>query len=226
MRLFMEIELVRQVDTKIMSKSQFGQDVHVLHTIYKGKRNGYFIEVGAYDGIESSNTYLLEKEYGWTGICVECSPQKYELLCKHRSSINIPFALYNTNGETMEFFDCGGYSGLVATNKHAHITNSRKLHVQTKKLTTLLEEVNAPSFIEYLSIDTEGSEFTILEAHDFEKFTFGYITVEHNRVEENRKKLRTLLESKGYVFYRENGDSQWGVIEDDYIHSSLLRNTT
>ena len=45
------------------AKSQLGQDVHVLNEIYKGKQNGYFVEIGAYDGIEYSNTFLMEKDY-------------------------------------------------------------------------------------------------------------------------------------------------------------------
>ena len=46
-------------------KSQFGQDRHVISTIYPQKRNGFFVEIGAYDGVESSNTYVLEKDFGW-----------------------------------------------------------------------------------------------------------------------------------------------------------------
>ena len=45
------------------AKSQLGQDVHVLHEIYKGKQNGYFVEICAYDGIEYSNTYLMERTF-------------------------------------------------------------------------------------------------------------------------------------------------------------------
>ena len=74
---------------------------------------------------------------------------------------------------------------------------------------------NAPSFIEFLSLDTEGSEFDLLNAHDFEKYLFGYICVEHNFIENNRKKIRDLLESKGYIYYRENN------VDDDYIHKSI-----
>jgi hypothetical protein len=88
-------------------------------------------------------------------------------------------------------------------------------------LTTILDDIQAPSFIEFLSLDTEGSEYEILKAHDFDKYKFGYICVEHNRIEKNRKAIRELLESKGYQFYRENGDSQWGVIDDDYILQNI-----
>ena len=65
------------------SYSQLGQDLTVLK-FYNDKRDGYFIELGASDGITLSNTYLLEKEFGWKGICAEPVPVKYEALCKNR----------------------------------------------------------------------------------------------------------------------------------------------
>lgn len=52
------------------SKSQEGQDINVLK-FYKNKQNGFFVEIGALDGIEFSNTFLLEADYGWKGICVD-----------------------------------------------------------------------------------------------------------------------------------------------------------
>ena len=58
-----------------MSYSQFGQDLKVL-SYHNNKSNGYFIEIGAGDGVLESNTYLLEKKYGWNGICVD--PAEYQ----------------------------------------------------------------------------------------------------------------------------------------------------
>lgn len=198
------------------NKAQFGQDVQVLHAIYKGKRGGFFVEIGAYDGVESSNTYLMEKEYDWKGICVECNPRWVPHLRSTRNCQIDTHAMWKTDGSSMEFYDSGGFAGLVETNNHAHITRDRKITVTTKKLTTLLDECNAPRLIEFLSIDTEGSEFDILNAHDFDKYTFGYICVEHNHVEKNRTAIRQLLESKGYVFVRANH------VDDDYMHPRVI----
>ncbi len=52
-----------------MSKSQLGQNKAVLD-FYKFKKDGFFVEVGATDGVEISNTYFLETEYNWKGICI------------------------------------------------------------------------------------------------------------------------------------------------------------
>jgi len=200
-----------------MSKSQFGQDLHVFE-IYK--KNGYFVEAGTQNGIDYSNTYYLEKEKEWKGICIECNPYWYELLCINRpNTINYNYALYNENNLYMDFINdnTGGCSGFVETNSHNHILNNEKIKVETRKLTTILEMANAPSFIEFLSLDTEGSEYEILKSHDFDKYLFGYICVEHNFIEKNRINIRILLESKGYLFYRENN------VDDDYIHKSIIK---
>ena len=63
--------------------SQLGQDLAVID-FYKEKKDGFFVEIGAVDGIEISNTYLLETKYNWKGICVEAIPDKFEKLVKNR----------------------------------------------------------------------------------------------------------------------------------------------
>jgi FkbM family methyltransferase len=193
--------------------SQFGQDLHIINDIYNRKKNGYFIEIGAYDGISMSNTYLLEKNYQWNGICIEPNPRYFNKLNNVRKSININNAVYINDNEELSFIDDmnGGCSGFVNTNSHNFLGNSPVIKVKTKNLTTILDENNAPHFIDYLSIDTEGSEFDILNSHNFDKYKFGYITVEHNFIHTNRMKIRNLLISKGYRLYRENS------VDDDYI---------
>jgi FkbM family methyltransferase len=195
------------------SYSQFGQDVHIINNIYNNKKGGYFVDIGAYDGINMSNTYLLEKSYDWKGICVEANPRYFKNLENVRASININNAIYINDTDELDFIDDinGGCSGFQKTNSHNFLNDCPIIKVRTKNLTNLLQENNAPNFIDYLSIDTEGSEYDILNSHNFDKYKFGYITVEHNYINENRIKIRNLLISKGYKFYRENG------VDDDYI---------
>jgi len=202
----------------MFNKSQFGQDQHVIN-VFNQKQNGFFIEVGAYDGVSMSNTYLLEYQYGWKGICIEPNPTYFAQMVTNRPNcINLSCAVFNEDNKEMSFIDdkSGGCSGFVETNSHTHILHNPVITVTTKKLTTILEESNAPKFIDFLSLDTEGSEYEILNSHDFDKYIFGYICVEHNFIDSNRKKIRELLESKGYMFCRENN------VDDDYIHTSLL----
>ena len=81
----------------------------------------------------------------------------------------------------------------------------------TITLNDLLEQSNAPLYIDYLSLDTEGSELEILKSVDFSRYKFGIIDVEHNFVEPRRSQIRNLLESNGYKFNVENN------FDDNYI---------
>ena len=76
--------------------------------------------------------------------------------------------------------------------------------MDTITLQDLLDENGAPSFIEYLSLDTEGSEFEILKSVDHKKYKFGVIDVEHNFIEPRRSDMRNYLKSKGYKLELKN----------------------
>jgi len=80
-----------------MSYSQFKQDLFLLE-FYNKKYNGYFIEIGASNGITDSNTYLVEKDYNWKGICVEPIPYRFRDLKNNRpNSLCYNYAVYNTS---------------------------------------------------------------------------------------------------------------------------------
>jgi FkbM family methyltransferase len=198
-----------------------GQDLAVLKA-FKDKTNGFFIEIGASDGMELSNTYLLETKYNWKGICVEPIPRRFELLCKNRpNSWCSDRAVFNESNKTVIFNianDCDLLSGIsecIDCHNTCAKFNKTQITVQTITFNDLLEQFNAPSFVEYLSLDTEGSELEILKSVDFQKYTFGIIDVEHNFVEPRRTKIRELLTSNGYEYIKEN---QW---DDSYKHNSV-----
>lgn len=204
-----------------MSNSQLGQDLEVIK-FYNNKKNGFFIEIGASDGIILSNTYLLEKQYKWNGICCEPIPNKFKKLVQNRpNSICYDKAVYNTSGLTLNFdiaknFDLlSGISNHIDTHKSAVDANKETIQVQTISLLDVLNNANAPSFIEYMSLDTEGSEFEILKNFDFEKYTFGLIDVEHNYNNPRRIEIKNLLLSKGYIY---KGENKW---DDMYKHNSI-----
>jgi FkbM family methyltransferase len=204
-----------------MSKSQLGQDLKVLK-FYNNKKNGFFVEIGASDGINLSNTYLLEKEYDWKGVCVEPIPYNYEKLIINRpNSICFKEAVYNQSGLNVMFdishnFDLlSGISENIDCYKKRVDANKTTISVPTISLTDLLDNAKAPSFIEYISIDTEGSEYEILKNFNFNKYTFGLIDVEHNNIEPRRTNIKKLLLSNGYVYIGPND------FDDMYKHSSV-----
>ena len=204
-----------------MSKSQLGQDIEVL-TFFNNKESGFFVEIGASDGIFLSNTYLLETQYKWKGICCEPIPESFEKCVQNRpNSICYNEAVYNESGLTLTFDICNtgillsGISHCIDKHKAEVDSDKTVIEVQTISLLDVLDKANAPSFIEYMSLDTEGSELEILKNFDFEKYTFGLIDVEHNYIEPRRSEIRNLLLSKGYIF---KGENRW---DDMYKHNSV-----
>lgn len=207
-----------------MSNSQLDQDLDVLN-FYNNKDGGYFVEVGAFDGLAYSNTYLLEKKNNWKGICVEPLPEQFALLKQNRpNSICIDKAIYSESGKIVPFFIDHGYDMLSGISEHINNnnnfingTNRSIIDIETLSLNDLLSQNNAPSFIEYLSLDTEGSEYEILKTTDYEKYTFGIIHVEHNSIEPKRQNIKDHLLANGYIYDREN---RW---DDCYKHSSVFK---
>jgi FkbM family methyltransferase len=195
-----------------ISKAQLNQDIKVLE-FYKNKRDGYFVDIGANDGVTISNTYLLEKDYGWKGICVEALPDKFNELVKNRTSININKAVYDTTGVILDFSSNDLLSGVTKNiDKHKNSLDKPVIKVETITLNDILEQNNAPHFIDYLTLDTEGSELIILNSVNFDKYKFGLIHLEHNYVEPRRTDMKNLLISKGYKYI---GENQW---DDEYSY--------
>ena len=202
-------------------KSQIGQDKYVSDVIFNNKRDGYFIELGATDGVELSNTHYLEKELGWKGLCIEPQPKYASDLKKNRSCSISTSPIYSKSGETVEFsiVDCGELSGI---KQHLGCIPSvynidSVIELTTKTLTDVLDEVDAPKYIDYMSLDTEGSELEVLKGLDFDKYTIGYISVEHNYKQPMRSMLGGFLHQNEYVY------SRWNRFDDEYMHHSLAK---
>jgi len=199
------------------SPAQLKQDIFVL--MQTGfKRSGFFVEFGAADGKHLSNTWLLEKEFGWTGILAEPGRVWHEGLFRNRS-VNIDTdCVYSSTGSIVEFnlADRAELSTIVSFGTDDHHADTRKngtiYTVPTISLHDLLEKHNAPRDIDYLSIDTEGSELSILEAFPFGHWRIKVITVEHNYLP-SRNDIKALLERHGYRRHFE-GISKW---DDWYV---------
>ncbi len=192
-----------------MSASQLKQDLKVIH-YYKFKKKGYFLEVGASDGLVLSNTLLLEQKYDWNGICIEPIPSVYKKLKKNRKCLTENKAIYNESNKELNFSIAKSNTQLSGITKHLdqhkEIVDEDKEDIIVKTLTLedLLIKHNAPKFIEYMSLDTEGSEYEILKVFDFNKYKIGIIDIEHNFVEPRRTMIRDLLLEKGYKYIGEN----------------------
>ena len=185
------------------SKSQLGQDILAL-TVTGLDKPGYFVEFGAADGVALSNTQILEKRFGWSGILCEPSKGWHEALKQNRSCIIDTRCVYSATGEKISFSENYlGERSAITTYAEPNASGILKrttssYEVETISLLDLLKAHNAPNYIEFLSIDTEGSEFEILKNFNFQSYRFGAICVEHNFAD-TREKINKLLSSSGYV---------------------------
>jgi FkbM family methyltransferase len=184
------------------SKSQLFQDLIVLLATGM-KRDGYFVEFGATNGVDLSNTFLLEKNFGWKGILAEPARIWHDDLRRNRSA-SIDFScVWSESDESIRFCETpepefSTIQDFAADDFHAKSRrNGSEYEVPTISLMDLLEKHAAPNHIDYLSIDTEGSEYDILASFDFQKYDISIITCEHNH-NANRKKIFELLTSKGF----------------------------
>jgi FkbM family methyltransferase len=159
--------------------------------------NGYFVELGANDGINQSNTYYFEKERGWKGLLIEPILHNF-LKCKANRSAENSFACaacvsFTYNKPTVNLI----YSNLMTTpvgvetdlpDPQAHAQSGKvylrqeedvvEIHAPAKTLTSLLDEANAPRIIDLLSLDVEGAEIEVLKGIDFNKYQFRYLLIE------------------------------------------------
>ena len=206
------------IETLKMSKSQLGQDVFAL-SVLNFKRNGFFVEFGATNGIDYSNSLVMEKIFGWKGILSEPAKTWHRHLYLNRDSFIEKKAVWKDSISQLMFNETNSaeYSTIshfsdLDMHKNTRL-EGKKYEVETISLNDLLIKFSAPSTIDYLSIDTEGSEIDILESFDFNRYTFRVITVEHNYTD-SRVRIYQLLTSNGYR--RVNKDiSQF---DDWYVH--------
>ena len=195
-----------------MKKSQLGQDIVAL-AVNRFKKKGFFIEFGATDGFDLSNTYLLEKKYNWTGIVAEPLPAWHSNLRKNRNCTIDTRCLWSSSNQNLEFInkkkkELSTIKIFANSDGHSEVRKkSNIIKVKSVSLIDLLKFHNAPKIIDYMSIDTEGSELDILQNFPFDNYKFNLISVEHN-YGPNREKLKELLNKNGYKPFL-NNLSKW-----------------
>ena len=210
------------LDHATASQSQIFQDVFALF-VNGFAKNGYFIEVGTGDGELISNTYLLEKEFGWSGMVVEPNPVFLPSLQANRTCRISTDCVYDVSGRTVRFRCTADpeFSGIAERHADLHAEKSagefREIEKVTLSLHDLLTQNDCPSVIDYLSLDVEGAEFEILQPFDFSSRTIRCLTVEHNWTA-TRDNVFDLLTENGYVRVFEHL-SQW---DDWYVRKDVL----
>ena len=183
------------------SAMQF-QDLWVLHELGE-KRGGFFVEFGAADGLDLSNTLLLERDYGWTGILAEANPAYVVALKQNRPAARISTrCLWSRSGETIAFAQTRNplFSAVVSVASsdldRRKRMKSRRIEVETISLNDLLTQHEAPAEIDFMSVDVEGAELEVLRAFDFDRWRVRLFSVEHNHRAE--AEIDALMQQRGY----------------------------
>ena len=198
-----------------------GNDRWIVEEVHPGVRGGYFVEAGASDGINDSATYVLEVEFGWSGLCVEPIPAQFEKVraCRNCSVDNR--ALWSESDQVLEFTlypKRMGHSAISSVNKNVEKMALRSedweiVSVDTVSLKDVLIDHQAPREIDYLCLDVEGAEQTVLGAFDFHgQFLIKAISIEGHACDD-------LMRNAGYTqveqpFADRNMDTYW-------LHPSL-----
>jgi FkbM family methyltransferase len=186
-----------------IGNGQLFQDLWVLFET-RQQSGGYFVEFGAVDGLSHSNTLLLERKFGWRGLLAEPIPSMSKVLRENRTALIDTRCVWRASGELVELLvtphpEFSTLVGLEQPDQHSATERvTGEVHtVVTVSLADLLEQHDAPSVIDYLSVDTEGSEYEILAAFPFASRTIRLVSVEHNHRPVERD-LDRLMADHGY----------------------------
>lgn len=176
---------------------QFDQDKWIIEDIFNFKKGGFFLDLAAGDGVNISNTYILEKKYGWKGICIEANNTFFKKLKFNRNCICIN-ACIDDSEKKVKFTKAsrGIIGGIIdESTDNSNLVDSNAFdYKRTVPLVKILEKNNAPKIIDYFSLDVEGVEYRILKNFPFNKYKFLAMNIERPN-----KKLSELLKKNGYI---------------------------
>ena len=147
------------------------QDVYFRDFLFEGKKNGYFVDCGSADGLYKSNTFLLERDLGWNGVCIEARKDgnySYEQCIENRTTKCFNHILSGEDNEDVYFHFENTGSGIREGNPNS----------KTRSLSSILKEANAPKEIDLLSMDIEGAEEPSLINFPFDEYDIRVVCVE------------------------------------------------
>ncbi|MEM7179007.1 MAG: FkbM family methyltransferase [Pseudomonadota bacterium] len=185
--------------------SQAGQDAFLDEKVFRGKRNGTFVEIGGFDGITGSNCLFFELMRGWNGVIIEPSPTYHAKCAAFRKSPCLQVAVGDTR-RNAEFLEITGgmrqMSGLV----HSYNADLRErveadprhqgevIKVEVRSLAQILDAHDLRQ-IDYISLDVEGAEMSVLRDFPFEAYQITAFTIENN---DANREVPALMAANGY----------------------------
>lgn len=203
--------------------SQFGED-RILETLFPSDHVGQCVEVGANDGVYGSTTLWLEQR-GWATILVEPNPALAAKLRSGRrgrvfacaasdragtATLHVAEGAPHADGVSLLATDAGAASQKIAR----YGFESRPVEVLVRTLDSILEEADARPGIDFVSIDVEGHELSVLKGWDLARWRPRILLLEDN-AEGTDRAIAQYLDQQGYVPFRRTGVNDWYARADD-----------
>ena len=201
----------RKFKYKKYSYSFNGVDLLVDY-IFKSKKNGFYLDIGAQHPVSNNNTYLLYKK-GWNGINIDLDEKNINLFKLARpKDVNLNFAISDSEKEVDLFYyhDSSPINTLsknVSDFQKAKVSKIKK--IKTKILNNVLEDLSFKNHIDYMNIDVEGHEIQVLKGFDISKYKPSVISIEYldlnmKKLEFKNNDVNNLLNSDLYKFFIQN----------------------
>lgn len=193
-----------------MYHSQIDQDRYFIEFIVRGRTGGRFLDVGSHDGVHYSNTLALERDYGWTGICVEADPEIAEQCRANRpGSLVINSTVWSlsttltlsrpANGRTVLTRVAGQPINAGYFDDDFIETIDRQFEALPLRHLILGDQ-----FFDYFSLDVEGAELPALAGIDWDRTSFGFVNIEHGNRPGQLERLVEFMRRQGYDLHRVN----------------------
>jgi len=197
-------------NTKYFSFSQSGEDYNVRN-IFKEKRDGFYVDIGAYHPFNVSNTVLLYLFYNWKGINIDAMPGSMETFRKYRKrDINLEFAV-SSQQEELTYYIIDETSTMNTFSREFLEENNvlelvqKEIKINAYPLSEILDKyLPADKNIDLLNIDVESMELKVLQSNNWEKYRPKCIIMEFsgNRISEiETSATGKLLKELGYELW-------------------------
>ena len=182
------------------SYSQFGEDL-VLSTFLDKTVNGFYVDIGAYHPYRFSNTSFYYNR-GCSGINIDAKPGSMNLLNKKRTrDVNLEIGISKDESElNFYIFKESAYNTFSKEHAEHYIEQGEKLDkkviVKTMSIASVLDQyLPANTTINFISIDVEGMDLTVLQSNNWDKYKPEYILIENHGVD-----IETIIDTAVYKF--------------------------
>ena len=212
-------------DNRIIFQSQSLEDRDLLEW-FNGLAFGTYLEIGALDGVQFSNSYFFNRVLNWKGLLVELGPRNFKRLVKNRKDeLAVVHAAVCDVEKDVHYWE-GPNGGPVAGVAEFATTSFKtqwwkgKLNmtqqnrtdiIKCKPLRTIVKEnIGNAAYFDFFSLDVEGSEYEVLRTLDFNDIGFGIILVEcddHNKLK--NMAVRAFLLKNGYEYFDFHSRNCW-----------------